>query len=154
MRFLTVWMLLSLWDLHGRGRGLWIAQLGELSARTAWRRRLALVLGIGLFWLAVAPGLARLASALLDTPLDAVADQVPAILAADTIWADAKLLSIGLSPFFWLTEPLLRGSRPRHWPPRGIAVIAVPGDAPDPSQRVGGPLTGTVRGGVAGAIPP
>ena len=111
-RFLTVWMLLSLWDLHARGRGLWIAQLGELSAQTAWRRRLALVFGIGLFWLAVAPGLARLASALLNTPLDAMADQLPAILAADTIWADAKLLSIGLSPFFWLTEPLLAGLDP------------------------------------------
>ena len=111
-RFLTVWMLLSIWDLHARGRGLWIAQLGELSAQTAWRRRLALVFGIGLFWLAVAPGLARLASALLSTPLDAMADQLPAILAADTIWADTKLLSIGLSPFFWLTEPLLAGLDP------------------------------------------
>ena len=111
-RFLTVWMLLSLWDLHARGRGLWIAQLGELAAQTAWRRRLALVFGIALFWLAVAPGLARLASALLNTPLDAMADQLPAILAADTIWADAKFLSIGLSPFVWLTEPLFAGLIP------------------------------------------
>ena len=124
--FLTVWMLLSLWDLHARGRGLWIAQLGELSAQTAWRRRVALVFGIGLFWLAVAPGLARLASALLNTPLDAMADQLPAILAADTIWANAKLLSIGLSPFVWLTEPLFAGLDPDGGPTGRLAALLFP----------------------------
>ena len=122
-RFLTVWMLLSLWDLHARGRGLWIAKLGELSAQTAWRRRLALVFGIGLFWLAVAPGVARLASELLNTPLDAMADQLPAILAADTIRADAKLLSIGLSPFVWLTEPLFAGLDPDGGPTGRLASL-------------------------------
>ena len=41
-----------------------------------------------------------------------MADQLPVILTADTIWADAKFLSIGLSPFVWLTEPLFAGLNP------------------------------------------
>ncbi|MEE2636557.1 MAG: putative ABC exporter domain-containing protein, partial [Acidobacteriota bacterium] len=43
-RFVSVWLFLNLWNLHARGRGLWIARLGELPASSAWARR-ALVVG-------------------------------------------------------------------------------------------------------------
>ena len=49
-RFLSFWLMLTLWNLHARGRGLWIARLQELPAATAWRRRGLVVAAVGVLW--------------------------------------------------------------------------------------------------------
>ena len=50
------WLLLTLWDVHMKGRSLWWGRIRELPRHRA-RRRVLLLLGIlGLFWLSVAAG--------------------------------------------------------------------------------------------------
>lgn len=49
-RFAGVWLFFTVWDLHAKGRGLWLARLRELPPATAWARRFALLGALLVFW--------------------------------------------------------------------------------------------------------
>jgi hypothetical protein len=110
---LTTWMFLSIWDLHAKGRGLWIARQQELHRRTATAKRFGLIAAIALFWLTLLPALAQLAPAALTPPGPNLGDYIAGTLTNETLWANVRALSLVLRPFLWLIEPLFAEAGPR-----------------------------------------
>ncbi len=49
--FLSYWLFLTNWDLHAKGRNLWIARNKELTGDRAWIRRAGLIGAISLYWI-------------------------------------------------------------------------------------------------------
>lgn len=56
--FVSTWLLLSLWDLHSKGRKLWLGSVRQLHGGRAAGRWAALCLALALYWTALAWGLA------------------------------------------------------------------------------------------------
>ena len=107
-RFLSVWLFLTLWNLHARGRGLWIARLQELPASTAWRRRATVFATAALLWVTLAPGVTAIVTTLL-TPGDDVASQLRAAFDPARLRVEAPLLALLLTPARWVTGPVFAG---------------------------------------------
>ncbi len=111
-RFAAFWVFFTIWDLHAKGRALWLAGLDELPGASAWRRR-ALVWGsILLSWALLAIGIAQV--------LNAVLLELPAIQNDVEFWlrdalpghveaARAGVLGWLLTPLLWLTAPVFVG---------------------------------------------
>lgn len=110
-RFLSMWLFLTLWNLHARGRGLWVARLRELPTSSAWRRRAVMLAAVGLLWAMSAPGIASVAAAL--QPLDGdVAAHLRAVLAPDGLREQAPTLALLLAPARWIIGPFFAGLEP------------------------------------------
>ena len=107
-RFLSVWLFLTLWNLHGRGRGLWIARLQELPAATAWRRRAMVLAVVAVFWTMLTPGIEAIAAGLPALGGD-MASQLRAALHPERLRAEAPLLVVLLTPARWVTGPVFAG---------------------------------------------
>ena len=107
-RFVSVWLFLTLWNLHACGRGLWIARLAELPAAAAWRRRATVLLSVALLWTMLAPGIASIAAGLPALGGDTV-PQLRAALDPERLHAEAPLLVWLLTPARWVTGPFLAG---------------------------------------------
>lgn len=121
-RFVGLWTVLTVWDLHAKGRGLWLARQQELPAGAAVRRRLVLLGGLVTLWLFLGAGLARLVGEVLATlPEGDIArfqDVEPWLrTVAQTHVAGAWEGPVGwaLTPFLWLLAPyftILLGGAP------------------------------------------
>ena len=107
-RFLSVWPFLTLWNLHARGRGLWIARLQEVPAVTAWRRRGMVLAAVVLLWTTLTLDLASIAAG-LPAPGGDVASELRAALDPERLRAEAPLLVVLLTPARWVTGPVFAG---------------------------------------------
>ena len=107
-RLLTTWLLLTLWNLHARGRGLWMAQLSELQAARAWRRRVLVVGAASLVLMMVAPAIAALVASVPDIQGD-VSKTLQGPLSPDWFREHHPALSVLLLPFRWLSRVVLGG---------------------------------------------
>jgi hypothetical protein len=107
-RFVTVWLLLTLWNLHGRGRGLWLARLQELPPARAWRRRAAVVALVACFWMLLASAIAPLVMPLTGVSTDGVA-ALRGALSIDRLQTDAPVFALLLTPTRWLIGPVFAG---------------------------------------------
>ena len=149
-RFASVWLLLTLWNLHARGRGLWLARVHELPGATAWRRRALVLAAVGLFWTILAPAIASVVGALPPLSGD-VAPPLRAALDLERLATEAPILVMLLTPARWVIAPVFapgRDARRTALDPGRAAA------ARRPPQRVGGSVAGPVRGGVARALTP
>ena len=107
-RFFSVWLFLTLWNLHARGRGLWIARLQEVPAATAWRRRAMVLAAVALLWTTLTPGIASIAAGLPALGGDG-APHLRAALDPERLRAEAPLLVVLLTPVRWVTGPVFAG---------------------------------------------
>ena len=107
-RFLSVWLLLTLWTLHARGRGLWVARLQELPAAAGWRRRAMVLAAVALLWTILTPGLASIAAGLPVLGGD-MAPQLRTALDPERLRTEAPLLVVLLTPARWITGPVFAG---------------------------------------------
>jgi len=111
--FLSMWVAFTVWDLHSKGRSLWIAKQKELPARAALRRRIQLYGCLVVYWILLAHGISLLAADLMTLSLPD-AEQVAPFLkeVASTFGprAESGILAWALTPFLWLTAPFF--SRP------------------------------------------
>ena len=110
-RFVSVWLLLTLWDLHRLGRGLWIARLRELPAATAWRRRAMALVAVGLLWTVLIPAIASIVAALPALGGD-VLPHLREALAPQHLGDEAPMLAGLLTPARWVTGPVFAGLAP------------------------------------------
>ncbi len=124
-RFLSVWLFLTLWNLHARGRGLWIARLGELPAATAWRRRAMVLAVVGLIWAALTPAIVSIATELPALTGDVV-PQLRAALDPERLGTEAPLLALLLTPARWVTGPFSAGLTPDAVLADGLATLIWP----------------------------
>jgi hypothetical protein len=117
--FLAMWVMLTLWDLHSKGRSLWIARQKEIPAGAALRRRIWLYGFLLVYWSVLAYGLSVLAAGLMTLSWpewgdpESFNDMVSFLKeAASTYGPRARngILGWALSPFLWLTAPFF--SRP------------------------------------------
>ena len=107
-RFVSCWLFLTLWNLHARGRGLWIARLQELPAAAAWRRRTMVLAAVGLLWTTLTPGIASIVAALPALSGD-VAPHMRAALDPERVASEAPMLAMLLTPARWVTGPVVAG---------------------------------------------
>jgi hypothetical protein len=110
-RVVTAWMLLTLWHLHGRGRGLWLARLEELAPARAWRRRAAVVAVVACVWVLVVSGIAPVMTPLSGLGIDGGA-ALRGALPMHRLRSDAPLFALLLTPTRWLIGPLFGGLVP------------------------------------------
>ena len=110
-RFLSVWLFLTLWNLHACGRGLWIARLAELPAQAAWRRRAIVLAAVALLWMALTPDILSIIAGLPALGAD-MAPQLRAALDPDRLSLDAPRLAWLLTPARWVTGPFFAGLAP------------------------------------------
>lgn len=106
-RWLALWLLFSIWDLHSRARGLWLARLAELPRPAAWRRRLALWSGLLLLWVALLWSATSLVYELLAAPIPG-GDGIELLRQLGQTWvpaARAGWLGWLLTPMLWMSRP-------------------------------------------------
>ena len=107
-RLLTMWLLLTLWNLHARGRGLWMAQLSELPSTAAWRWRAGIVGTAGLLLVTAVPAVASLVASVPDLQGD-VANSLRNGLSPAWFEEHHFVLSALLVPFRWLSRAVVGG---------------------------------------------
>ena len=105
-RFVSVWLLLTLWHLHARARGLWVARLAELPRNAAWRRRAAVIAGVALALVAIGQGVASATGRLPDGLGDSLG-WIAAALDPDRLRVEAPTLMALLEPFRWTVAPFV-----------------------------------------------
>ena len=110
-RFLSVWLFLTLWNLHACGRGLWIARLAELPTKTAWRRRVVVFVTVALLWMTLAPDVLSIIAALPPLGGD-MAPQLRAAVDPERLSLEAPLLVLLLTPARWVTGPFFADLAP------------------------------------------
>jgi hypothetical protein len=108
--FLIFWLLLTLWDMHAKGRSLWLHRQKELSPARAWRNRALLLAGVLVYWMVVTSVLTSLVSELVPLPplpdYRATIDFIRQTLTRIAPEVRSGLLGWALLPFLWVTAPL------------------------------------------------
>lgn len=107
--FLAFWMVLTLWDLHSKGRALWLERQKELPRARAWRNRLVLSAAIIAYWIALGAAVSGLLPELLSlrpAPGQELFDFLRQTLAAYEPQIQSGLFGRLLLPFRWVTTPL------------------------------------------------
>ena len=112
--FAGVWIFMSIWDLHAKGRGLWLARLAELPAVAAWRRRLLLWATLLVLWVLVIAGLNAVFVDVLESPItetigDDTLDRLVELVSSHADEAWNGLLGWALTPFLLLIIPIFAG---------------------------------------------
>ena len=108
--FLTFWVFLSIWDMHSKGRSLWLARQKELPLSRRWRNHGLLVAFLFTYGIAVAAAatgvilqLMTLRPAPAQEALDFIRQSASTIVAV----IDASWLPWLLEPFVQLMAPFL-----------------------------------------------
>lgn len=107
--FLAFWVVLTLWDLHSKGRALWLERQKELPRARAWHNRLILSAAIVAYWIvlgAAVSGLLAEIPSLRPVPGQATLDFLRQTLASYGPRIQSGLLGWLLLPFRWVTAPL------------------------------------------------
>lgn len=111
--FFSMWIVFSVWDLHSKGRSLWIAKQKELPGGMALRRRIQIYGFLIAYWILLAHGISLLAAELMTIPMPAEGLSASFIKEVASTYGprtETGILGWALSPFLWLTEPFF--SRP------------------------------------------
>ncbi len=111
--YISMWVVFSIWDLHSKGRSLWIARQRELRPGAALRRRIELYGLLAAYWAFLAYGISLLVADLMAISMPAEDLSMSFIKeVASTHWPEATngILGWALSPFLLLTAPFF--SRP------------------------------------------
>jgi len=112
--FLSFWLVLSMWDLHSKGRALWLEKQKELPIGRAWRNRALLVVAILVFWIIVGSALLPLVAELATlrlAPEQEIRDFqgfqnfVQQTLPRIGPHVQSGVLAWVLLPFIWVTTP-------------------------------------------------
>ncbi len=129
--FTAVWIFMSIWDLHSKGRGLWLALLAEMPRGAAWRRRILVWAALLILWVLLIAGLNAVFVEVLATPatptelsgdvLDNLVEM--ASVHADNAWSGP--LGWALTPFLWLIAPVFAGIGATN-PIQLLATWAIP----------------------------
>ncbi|HJO05705.1 MAG TPA: hypothetical protein QGG47_17190 [Acidobacteriota bacterium] len=128
--FVAIWIFMSIWDLHSKGRGLWLAQLAEMPSAAAWRRRLLLALVLLGWWFLLITGLnavfveAIAGSAAPPLQGDSL-DRLVEIASRHAHSAWSGTLGWALALFLWLIAPAFVGLR-ASTPAEFLAAWAIP----------------------------
>jgi hypothetical protein len=117
--FAAFWVTLTIWDLHAKGRALWLEKQKELPPGRAWRNRLLLVGGIVVYWIVLGTALNALVTDMVaqwPAPDREVLDFSDG---AEWVVGDFRrmlvlygervqtgLIGWLLAPFRWITAPL------------------------------------------------
>jgi hypothetical protein len=113
--FIAFWVVLTLWDLHSKGRALWLERQKELPPARAWRNRVLLVSAIAVYWVLLLTALASLIGELAtmwpapgQEPQDfrQAFELVRSVLATYGARMYSGRLGWLLAPFRWVTAPL------------------------------------------------
>ncbi len=107
--FAAFWGFLTLWDLHSKGRALWLERQKELPRERAWRNRVLLTAAIAGYWIVIVTilsGLVAELATLRPAPEQEVFDFVRQTLATYGPRLQAGLLGWLLLPFRWASAPL------------------------------------------------
>ena len=107
--YLAFWVVLTLWDLHSKGRALWLERQKELPRARAWRNRLLLNGAIIAYWVVLGVALSNLVADLVT--LRPLPEQEPFDFVRQTLVAYGPRVQSGvlgwiLMPFRWVTAPL------------------------------------------------
>ncbi len=108
--FLTFWVFLSIWDLHSKGRSLWLARQRELPVGRRWRTRgllAALLLSYGIAVAAAATGVLLQLMTLRPAPDQEALDFIRQSAGTIVALLDASWLPSLLEPFVQLMAPFL-----------------------------------------------
>ncbi|MFQ5744023.1 MAG: putative ABC exporter domain-containing protein [Acidobacteriota bacterium] len=103
--FVATWIFLTTWDLHAKGRGLWVAKLKQLTATQTTRRRLCLLAVVVVFWALVGQAIAGAIRAYPVDPGQGAFEFVREVIVTHGPRARQGLLGTALTPFLWLTAP-------------------------------------------------
>jgi len=107
--FLAFWVVLTLWDLHSKGRALWLERQKELPRALAWRNRLMLSGAIAAYWIVLGAAISGLLAELLSlrlAPEQELFDFWRQTLTTAGPQIQSGLLGWLLLPFRWVTAPL------------------------------------------------
>lgn len=63
--YASFWLVLTLWDLHSKGRSLWLERQKELTRGRRWRNRLLLVVAVLVYWIVLGAALSGLIADLM-----------------------------------------------------------------------------------------
>jgi hypothetical protein len=107
--FLAFWVVLTVWDLHSKGRALWLERQKELPRARAWRNRLMLSAVVVVYWIVLGAAVTGLLAELLS--LRPAPDQQPLDFFRQTLATYGPRIQSGLLgwlllPFRWITAPL------------------------------------------------
>ena len=126
--YASFWLVLTLWDLHSKGRGLWLKRQKELVPTYRWRNRLLLVGAILIYWIVLGVALSGLIAELillrpapgqewLEFFRETIARLAPDIQSTALGWI--------LFPFVLVTAPLFI-TAPGVTPAMQLTGVAVP----------------------------
>lgn len=108
--FGAFWLVLTLWDLHSKGRALWIERQKELAPQRAWRNRLLLIGGIVVYWIVLGTALSELVAELMTLPpppdYERTIDFIRETLIAIRPRLESGVIGWLLLPFRWVTAPV------------------------------------------------
>ncbi len=113
--FAAVWILMSIWDLHSKGRGLWLARLAEMPRGAAWRGRILLWATLLVWWVLVIAGLNAVFLEVLAAPATPTAlsrDGLNVLVEIASVHADNAWggpLGWALTPFLLFIAPVFAG---------------------------------------------
>ncbi len=107
--FVAFWLVLTVWDLHSKGRALWLERQKELPRSRAWRNRLLFSGAIVAYWILLGVAISGLVAELMS--LRPQPDQQPLEFFRQTLLTYAPRVEAGtigwlLLPFRWVTAPL------------------------------------------------
>ena len=108
--FLTFWVFLSIWDMHSKGRSLWLARQKELPASRRWLNHgllVAFLLSYGIAVAAAATGVILQLTTLRPAPDQQALDFIRQSASTIVGVIDASWLPWLLEPFVQLMAPFL-----------------------------------------------
>jgi len=109
--FASLWILLTIFELHAKWHALVRLRLREIDQRAARVLRVAITLAVALYFLALASPIRELVLLVLDGPgADDWAGSLEALTAHIGTNTVPGLAGRLLAPFFWMTGPVFAGS--------------------------------------------
>ena len=107
--YASFWLVLTLWDLHSKGRSLWLEKQKELASGRRWRNRLLLTGAILIYWILLGAALSSLLVDLMQlrpAPGQEVLEFLRETLVRLAPNIQSTLLGWLLFPFVLVTAPL------------------------------------------------
>lgn len=124
VRFIGLWLFFTIWDLHGKARGLWFTRQRASSRPVAWRRRLTLYGGLAAFWAGLAIALVTFFARVIATfpsDFDDVFTVIEGLLETHVAAAWDGVIGWLLTPLVLVVRPYLLDLIRPGWPGWALA---------------------------------